>query len=137
MKEYKLLNITQHVASTEQLERSIEFSYEDVGSIQTVEPTPEDKARIRELLTFKTINDCSDHKMRGRAVSLAEIVKKYPVNGALIGGAPYFMSVLESVLKHSRYDLMPAYSWSVRESKELPDGKKISVFKHAGYILKD
>lgn len=56
---------------------------------------------------------------------------------AMIGGAPWFMPVLERVLRDN-YGIRPIYAFSKRESVEevQADGsvRKTAVFRHAGFI---
>ena len=53
----------------------------------------------------------------------------------MIGGAPFFMGILEQELK--KQGIKPVYAFSQRESvdKEMADGsvQKVAVFKHLGF----
>jgi hypothetical protein len=115
-----ILNLTQHAASQAQLNNGV------------IEPV--DKDQVQKLITFDTIPTCSE--MRFRAKALAQIAKESGASAAMIGGAPYFMSTLESALMNVHIE--PVYAFSVRESQEVtqPDGsvQKVSVFKHAGFV---
>lgn len=112
-----ILNLTQHHGTTDQ---------------GVVEPT--NKTKVIELLTFNTLPTIGE--LNARASELAIIAVREGADEAMIGGAPYLMAPLEGALY--RAGVTPVYAFSVRESKEeiLPDGniKKISVFKHAGWI---
>ena len=116
----RIINLTQHNASAEQREVGV---YE-----------PAEKERVKNLLTFEEIPD--KETMSARATALAEIVIEEKTSIAMIGGAPYFMSTLESVLR--KEGIHPVYAFSKRESveKTLPDGsvEKIAVFKHCGFV---
>ena len=112
----RILNLTQHVATAEQISAGV------------VEPV--DKARVQALLTFNSVQDCTE--MKSRAAALTQICLDAGCTSAMIGGAPYFMGILEKQL--SMAGIPPLYSFSVRESIDLPDGRKSSVFKHVDWI---
>lgn len=124
----KILNLTQHNATTEQIAAGV------------VEPHHKGhKEAIRGLLTFDS--PPSREAMRGRAERLAKIAVKYtrgksPVRRAMIGGAPFFMAHLEQALRD--YGIQPVYAFSVREVVEetQQDGsvRKVAVFRHAGWV---
>jgi hypothetical protein len=136
--EMKTLNLTQHAASTEQviagvfdlvlggecLASSFGFKPEQFGYYKT----------LSDCLTFDELP--SPHKMWSRAVLLAAVAKACGAESAMIGGAPFFMPVLELAL--SQRCIQPLYAFSKRESVEetLPDGsvKKTNVFKHVGFV---
>jgi len=116
----RILNLTQHDATPEQIEAGV------------IEPSDKDKQRIKELLTFNEIEDSI--RMIARAEDLRTIAARYMEGQALyvmIGGAPFFMSTLQTVItKMPR--MYACYAFSTRDSIE-KDGKKISVFKHKGF----
>lgn len=118
----QILNLTQHSATEEQLAVGIE------------EPSSTDKAKIADLLTFEELPDVS--VMQSRAAALTHILDNYECSTVMIGGAPYFMPVLEKYLKEA--DLKPVYAFSKRvvEERELEDGtvEKIFRFKHEGFV---
>jgi len=122
-----ILNLTQHTPSIDQM-------MEGVG-----DASREHRERIRALLTFDTVPTLDD--MERRAVALADIVEsqEYTVDtiaggvgcgDAMIGGAPYFMPVLERVLLER--GITVHYAFSVRDVVER-GGEKTSVFRHAGF----
>ncbi len=117
-----ILNLTQHNAVSEQMESGV------------VEPTPEEKAQIKSLLTFEELP--TRELLQERAEKLAQMVAEKGYHRALIGGAPYFMPHLERALK--KRGITPLYAFSKRESVErtLPDGsvQKVQVFKHLGFV---
>ena len=117
----KILNLTQHVATPDQLAAGV------------IEPSAEDKARIQKLLTFTTCPSYED--VIERAEPLAMIAERLGATRAMIGGAPVLMGALHHalIMRH----ILPGYAFSVRESQEetLPDGsvRKVQVFKHTGF----
>jgi len=147
MKKVKILNLTQHPATPDQLEAGV---FE-----------PKNKERIREALTFNELP--SYRQIKARAILLTayalEEIDRYceenvevddegnlvSVEGksccdlefkVLIGGAPYLMAPLEAELK--RQLLTPVYSFTKRETieRQNPDGTvtKTQTFKHQGWI---
>ena len=118
--EGDVVNLTQHPATAEQVVAGV------------VEP--ENKAAVQAALTFDAIP--SGEEMAQRANFLAAIAKESGCTKAMIGGAPFFMSALESALKD--VGIVPLYAFSVRDSREEPDGnggvRKVAVFKHVGFV---
>lgn len=127
----KILNITQHSATPEQIAQGVV----DVPEIH--------QAKLKQLLTFNSLPN--KEEIRQRAISIGEIITEadavlHPdsdelvIEAVMIGGAPYLMSQLE---EHCKSYCKVLYAFSVRESvEEIVDGKTIkkSVFKHAGFI---
>lgn len=115
-----IFNLTQHEATPAQLADGV------------VEPSPEVKATIRELITFGEIPLRED--METRAEKLVSLLGDYPA--AMVGGAPYFMPILDKALRAA--GKTPLYSFSKRVSEDVPqeDGtvKKVTSFKHAGWV---
>lgn len=137
--EQKILNLTQHAATPEQIEAGV------------FEPSAEDKKEIQKLLTFEEIP--TKEEIESRAKELARIASKIFLDveyveeynhfqhnridrKAMIGGAPYLMGLLEAYLKHEC--VKPVYAFSKRESVDQPqpDGsvRKVQVFRHAGFV---
>jgi len=136
----KILNLTQHVATQEQIEAGV------------FEPSEEDKAQIQRFLTFDEIP--SKDEIETRAASLVGVATKIfdyidyvdeynsfqsPVwikRIVMIGGAPYLMSSLEEHVKNR--NIKGVYAFSKRESVDQvqQDGsiKKVAVFKHCGFV---
>ena len=112
-----MFNLTQHSATPDQ---------EKVG-VKNYEFN-------KELLVFNEIP--STDTMLDRAIKLAEIVVASRETRAMIGGAPFFMSKLESVLLD--YGIEPVYAFSVRVSEDKTDSDgvivKHSQFKHLGFV---
>lgn len=115
------LNLTQHDASPEQIKAGV------------VDLDDESKKNLRDLLTFDSLPD--ERVLFARACSICKIAKEHKFPGrfksVMIGGAPFFMSALESVLEMAGFDCYYAFSKRVVEEK---DGIKKSVFKHEGFV---
>ena len=115
----QVYNLTQH------------FKTEAQSNV--IEPTPEVKEIIKNLLTFEEIPDLKE--MNKRAIALLKLIPS-GIRGVMIGGAPFFMTVLHrQLVDHGYY---PYYAFSKRVSKDIvtKDGvvKKVSSFKHLGYV---
>lgn len=115
-----ILNLTQHVASNEQISEGV---YE-----------PDNKKEVQHLLTFNSLPTEGD--LKKNAMLLARIAREEKATHAMIGGAPFFMSSLEEALRN--VNIIPLYAFSVRESVEevLEDGstRKVNVFRHKGFV---
>jgi phosphotransacetylase len=122
-----ILNFTQHDATPEQVAAGV------------VEPDADNRERIRQLLTFHELPTQSDLRQRATdcAVLAAVLVRKYGCDAVLIGGAPFFMSHLESALRLFRVRYCYAFSTRVAEEQMQPDGsvRKTHAFKHVGFIF--
>jgi hypothetical protein len=74
--------------------------------------------------------------MKARAKELTDLALFTHCKKAMIGGAPFFMSSLEKALLDA--GVTPVYAFSVRDSKEEPDGnggvRKVNVFRHVGFV---
>lgn len=116
----KILNLTQHGATPEQIEVGV---YE-----------PNDKSFVCTNLTFDEIPQLFDVKIR--ATVLAEYAQSMCATHVMIGGAPFLMSLLEAELLSC--GIKPLYAFSKRESVDMlqDDGsvKKVAVFKHVGFV---
>ena len=125
-----IYNLTMHIATQEQLQAGV------------VEPSEQDKKTIIGLLTFDSIP--TREEIRYRADRLVNIVANqcddeggyFHFGSAMIGGAPYLMSLLEYALDEVGVNAL--YAFSVRESIETvePDGSvvKKNVFRHLGFV---
>jgi len=126
---HRILNLTQHSCTPEQSTSGV------------IDPTDEDKARIAQLLTFDQLPTQTDLRQRATqcAVLASGLVRKYGCDAVLIGGAPFFMSHLESALRSFRVRFCYAFSSRVAEEQMQPDGsvKKVNVFRHVGFIWED
>ena len=121
--ETQALNLTQHQASAEQVA---------AGVVESAE-----KSAVQAVLTFDAIP--SIEEIQQRALLLAAIAAQSGCKKAMIGGAPFFMSALESALKAQ--GIAPVYAFSQRESVETvkDDGSvvKSAVFRHVGFVEAD
>lgn len=117
----KIANLTQHFATKEQINDGVfDLKSQDISI-------------LKSLLTFDEIPTIN--LMEDRALGIVKLLDSYGVDTAMIAGAPYFMSTLESVLIKNGYKYL--YSFSVRISEEtLVDGKviKTNIFKHVGWV---
>ena len=121
-----ILNLTQHPATPDQISAGVQ----DVPQ--------NDIQELKRLLDFTSRP--SAEEVWTRANQLAEWAnnpsRRGNANEAMIGGAPFFMSPLETALRQK--GLEPTYAFSVRESQEIQqaDGsvKKTQVFKHQGFV---
>lgn len=116
---YKLLNLTQHVATPDQAAAGV------------IEPA--DKVLVQALITFDELPD--QIRLKAYAQTLAQMARD-GFDSVMIGGAPFFMPVLQAALQEREIKVL--YAFSVRESRDekLPDGsvKKTQVFRHAGFV---
>lgn len=122
-----IINLTQHEATQDQINAGV------------LEPAPEDKKIIQELLTFEEFPYVEE--LERRAYGLATLVTNMGASNAshhtvMIGGAPFFMGRLEAALKAQGHH--PVYAFSRRRSYDQtqPDGtvKKVAVFQHLGFV---
>lgn len=127
-----ILNLTQHIATDEQVAQGV------------VDLPEETRQVLTDLLTFGDLPDAEE--IAARAHDVAELAchnNLGPDDGddpqpasAMIGGAPYLMGALEREL-YAR-GISPVYAFSRRESVERtdPDGsvRKINVFRHVGFV---
>jgi len=101
--------------------------------VQVVEPSSENKEKIKKLLTFET--KPIKEELELRAIKLVTLIP-WNFKTIMIGGAPYFMKTLHETLVN--HGFKPVYAFSKRESVEIvqEDGsvKKINKFKHAGFV---
>jgi len=122
MKTEKILNLTQHSPSAEQVEAGV------------FEPPQAMKEEVKNLLTFTDLPTAGE--IGERASHLAALAAEQGARAAMIGGAPYLMGPLETALKAR--GITPLFAFTVRESREevLPDGstRKVAVFRHLGFV---
>lgn len=117
-----MLNLTQHNATPEQVAQGV------------VELPSDVKEELKKLLTFNTLEETAE--LNERAYKIARIAKEHGAERAMIGGAPFFMPTLESMLALG--DISAHYAFSQREVVEttLPNGsvEKKAIFKHVGFV---
>ena len=119
----KILNLTQHPATAEQIEQGV------------FDVPQEFKAQLCALLTF--VSRPSRTEVVQRANALALFADQFNSAGdVMIGGAPFLMPFLHERLEH--HCMTPYYAFSERVSVEeaLADGsvKKTNMFKHVGFV---
>ena len=128
----KILNLTQHLATPDQIAAGVR----DLSGW--------DLERLLKAITFESLPDAQE--MLSRARQIATLVHHYPVHttrdniytlpAVMIGGAPYFMPMLQRVLVQEGCEVL--YAFARRESVDTiaPDGSihKTSVFRHAGFV---
>ena len=117
----KILNLTQHLATEEQL------------AVGVVDLSEEDSLILKKILTFD--EPPSYAEMMEKAYELVYLVQDHGMGKVMIGGAPWFMGPLETALSH--YHISFCYSFSKRISVDLPNGEKISKFKHLCFVPKE
>lgn len=118
----KILNLTQHLATKEQVAQGV------------INLEGKDLEIIKNMLTFTTLP--TKEELNDRANLIVLIVSKYDVEACMLGGAPYFMGKLERKLKNFGYRTLYAYSERVSVEEMLPDGDvvKHNVFRHMGFV---
>jgi len=127
----KILNLTQHKATPEQVAAGV------------VDLADDKRAILSEWLTFDSLPSADvisaiaatiAQACCGGSLTFGEMAEEYGY--AMIGGAPFLMSALENALIER--GVTPLYAFSVRESAEQvqPDGRvtKTNVFKHIGFV---
>ena len=116
----RILNLTQHLATDEQVKAGVH--------------EPNDKIAVKDLLTFHTIPTVD--QMERKAKRLTEIAQELGFEYVMVGGAGYFMPVLERVLLEA--NIIPLHSFTERKTieKQNADGtvEKVSIFQHIGWV---
>ena len=132
-KGMRIINLTQHPATPEQITSGVIDMHPDVA------------AEVRAAMTFLAAPSAGE--MVARADHIAQIAAMYDISGddespgvyptaAMIGGAPYFMSALECALPDHGLKYLYAFSERVSVESVAPDGSvtKTNVFRHAGFV---
>jgi len=116
----RILNLTQHEATDIQ---------RDLGVVE-----PDNKDQVRNLLTFE--EPPTSKEMINRAKELAEICRKHDAGYAMIGGAGYFMGILETVLREEDVKSLHSFTKRVVWEEDNGDGTttKKSQFVHTGWV---
>lgn len=143
----RVFNLTQHAASKEQLtpcQLPATWGNPTPGLGVVVDLPEESRKILAQLLTFEDLPSEKDLGVRAHEVLdlvrdvLLEIgfdtiteVTEEPI--FMIGGAPFFMTLLAQVLEDG-LGARCLYAFSKRVSVEGADGVKTSVFKHLGYV---
>ncbi|MGQ9545946.1 MAG: hypothetical protein ACUVTR_02105 [Dehalococcoidia bacterium] len=133
-----VLNLTQHNATPEQIAQGV------------IEPPRALKGEIQAYLTFTSLHEFTrEHLVEyltRRANGLVDLAKRWleqlppqDTPACMIGGAPYFMPILQRRLKEEGFRVLFSFSDRVAEEKQNPDGSvvKTQVFKHLGFIEVD
>lgn len=126
-----VLNLTQHLASPEQVEAGVQ----NVPSF--------DREALRALLTFTELPTRQEVEWRARDLALfahnwVRASGDEPDSGykVMIGGAPFLMEPLVNALR--RWEFAPVFAFSKRESVDVvqEDGsvRKTAVFRHLGFV---
>lgn len=130
------INLTQHSWAKAQVDELHSKYY----TILDLEEDKEERNRIKELLTFDVLP--TREVIKERAKELAAIAAGYREDDigvclVMIGGAPWFMSVLEKELLEVGCNPIYAFSQRVSEEVTLPDGtvEKRNVFRHEGFVF--
>lgn len=118
----RIINLTQHISTPEQLEEGV------------IDLPEEERSKLQNLLTFTSRPQGS--LIAARAADLADLAVKYGATHAMIGGAPFLMSQLEAALKAKGVQPLYSFTQRVTEEQVQSDGtiKKTSVFKHEGFV---
>lgn len=122
-----ILNLTQHQATQDQLDAGV------------FEPTPAQKARIKEILTFDSSVLKYPEIIEERAAEMAALVTQFYSSvhvKLMIGGAPFFMGPLGNKLTNIGYKVVYSFTDRVSVDQVNEDGTitKTSVFKHLGFV---
>jgi hypothetical protein len=126
-----ILNLTQHLATPEQAAAGV------------VDLQGDQLQALKRALTFDTLP--TQQEVQDRAFFIVRLAFANALGDdmdadpmpthAMIGGAPFLMSALESALLDEC--VRPVYAFSVRQSVEAvqPDGSvvKTAIFKHMGF----
>lgn len=141
-----ILNLTQHKATPAQIKAGVI----DLDSIMSEAGNPEvDNLAERhgfrqdQFGYFPTLNDCLTFdeiptygKMWTRAVLLTSIAARLGFKAVMIGGAGFFLPVLERALKQR--GIKPLHAFTQRNGVETAntDGSvtKTNVFEHVGFV---
>lgn len=121
-----LINLTQH-ALTEEQKNSVDTVIEPQGMSVYL--------NFNEMPTAEVINDRAYEMFDCLMQMLPPDVEPKDCT-VLLGGAPFFMSACERAATHYGFKYCYAFSKRVSEEVKQPDGtvKKVSVFKHEGWI---
>jgi len=117
----KILNLTQHAATVEQVAQGV------------IDLTGDDLATMKALLTFVGLP--SAETVHERAYEVAKLAQAHDVESVMIGGAPFFMGALERALQ--KRGIKPLYAFSERVSVEKVIDcvvVKTNEFKHMGFV---
>ena len=116
----KILNMTQHNPTPEQIERGV------------VNLLPAEWRA--EVLTFNDLPQ--DGEVQQRAERIARRAAKTGLGAAMIGGVPFLMGPLTTALKARKIRVFFAFSRRESVEKMAADGAvtKTQVFRHLGFV---
>ena len=117
----KIINLTQHAPSTEQLSAGVEPNDEKASEF------------VAGQLVFDTLPTSDEVNQRARALALFAYGEG--AEAAMIGGAPWLMRPLAAELRFN--GIKPLFAFSKRVSEETivdGEGVKTSRFKHLGFV---
>lgn len=135
MRTRTIINLTQHSSTPEQGVEDLVLQGECLASSFGLKP--EQFGYYPTLSACLTFTEVPSHnKMWTRAVLLASVAKTAGATHAMIGGAGFFLPVLEQAL--SQRGIVPVHAFSQRVSVESvgDNGEvvKTNVFKHVGFV---
>lgn len=142
MQKHLFINLTQHATTTTQV-ADVQSKGWEVADLPK-----EIQDEIKALITFEDLPSQSEMVARAkRLADIAESVKGRDANGllnqqhivyAMIGGAPFFQSLLENALG-AKGNVVGCYAFSKRKVVEVAnaDGTvtKTAVFEHEGFVF--
>ena len=122
-----ILNLTQHLATPEQIEAGV------------VNLSHGDQVMLKSYLTFNELPDnAAIDTAAGGVLTLAHkfFGQQAEDRTVMLGGAPFFMSRLEECFKGQGFRVVYAFSQRVSEDQAQEDGsvRKVAVFKHMGFV---
>ncbi len=117
-----MLNLTQHLATADQLSSGV------INLPELVRP------QLTTLLTFDDLPEPSE--IWDRAGAIADIASQHQATTALIGGALWLMTPLAQALQQKGITAYFAFSKRVTTEEALSDGsvQKVTSFRHAGFV---
>ena len=128
----KILNLTQHKATLEQLQQGVVNVHDDIHSAMV------------DLLTFVGLPTKAEVKeVANKLAALVqnEIINSYEkesyyINKVMIGGAPFLMQPLANAIERMGYEVVYAFSERVSIETIGSDGTvtKVNQFKHIGFV---
>ena len=126
-----ILNLTQHLATAEQISAGVCDLPEEL------------RGKLAALLTFNEIPESDydepDNEVRMAAKAIAKLASDFlqgQEGAAMIGGAPFLLPILAEELREVGIDPLLAFSKRETVEQPMPDGsvKKTAVFKHVGFV---
>ncbi len=117
-----IINLTQHAATPEQISAGVTDLPEHIRS------------ELIALLTFEELPTIA--QICARAETICALIDAPVGTSIMIGGAPYLMKPLIESLQKRGYHAVFAFSKRISEEVAQADGsvKKVSMFKHAGFV---